>query len=1723
MKTKTETRNFEINLEDELKITNPKKSKGKNGKATKFLFKKSSRLEKIYLNHKYFSLFNLIYFILFLFLSPKNILSSDYYIELKVTSTGYQEILSDKFTGGFPSAIYVNKEVQILRDRKVYVESENHIIKLEWENRINNFTYMFFNVTSIKYAKMNYITQYNSNMSYMFYNCYNLNDFIYEASNTISYAISDTISMFYNCSNLTSFSFKNLYLNQFCNNGYWSSDLYYCYSSGYRDKYRNMSYMFYNCQNLANISFSNEIAYINDMKGMFYNCISLTSIDVSKFKTKYDNNYYADLSYMFYNCRKLSSLDFSSNFYVKDMNSMLYNCISLETININNFYSHNFYSHYINASRLFYNCYNLRTINGNFDSLYMKDTREMFYNCSSLEYNKDDNYFEITIANQNSYMDINMSCMFYNCKNLQKVNIQSGGYNNYLLPTDFRLMFYNCVKLTRVDFSYYSAHSAQNMSYMFYNCVVLQSFNGDCSDKSNSASLIAEKRTMKGMFQNCKELTTLTWPSSINTKNVEIMWDMFKGCSNLKVLDLNNFDTSQVTDMESMFEECSSLDTLSLSSFNTDNVQYMNRMFYNCKSLKSLNFNNITSKSLGTMHHMFYNCSSLQYLNLFSLTEKDQSIEEMFKGASTNFQFCIKENEDMPNIFKELFEMQGTKRVCNNNCYPNDNNRVSIETKKLCCKDVEYEGSCYENCPKRTRVNGENTLRTCKNFSCPYDNSNPRKIYYNYNQSDCIASIPRGYFLDNEELKTIDKCHDDCVDCEKRATDSSTNCKTCIEEKPHIYKGNCYKECLRGKYNDTLCFCFDEKCELCPEEAALDGLCSICSKDYYKKAVDVDKTYFDCFKNLEKHYLKNNLYYSCYQSCQTCNISGEEALHNCLTCDSNNSFPFKKQGYYNCYPNCTYFFYFQDNNEQKYTCTEDNKCPATYDLIVADIGQCIQDCQHSEYYKYQFLNKCYSYCPEDTIEIEGKEYFCKLSCPFERPFMIKSQQICVSNCTIIDRRDEECVTNYFGNRSNFEIQDKILTDIEDHLTSNTFNFTMINDENIIIKEKDTNYELTTTNKKTSNSITSSIDLAQCEETLRDYYSISPDKILYLLKYDVFLPGKEGPTVEYRVYYPLENPNNLELLDLTICEGKAIVVSYGVNITGDPDLYNKNSPYYNDLCVSYKTSDGIDMTIEDRQKQYIDNNKSLCEEDCTFVAYYEETKKVDCSCGVKFNLPLVSEITIDKNKLYKFMDIKKIANFDVLKCYKLLASKVGLITNFGFYLYIPSIITYFLCVILFYVREFNQLKKQINDIVYAKKILKYIEDKSKKKPKPKPKPQKPPEPKPIIKGPKYIQPIIFQVIDKMQNLMNNNKNKKSKTIKSLKTNDKTKMKRGTKENKNENILIEDNNIDNEVQSNIKDDKNDKDNNLIDNDIQNKKPVRKKKKNSKKNAPPIKETVSKPKPENTLVNKNLPTSGNNKDAKKKGLELITYNYLDKIDASNDINNEEKEKIKIIMKYNDSELNVLDFQPALKYDTRNYFQYYFSLLKTKHIIIKIISKTDYNSRMIKIYLAFFHFSLCLTVNALFFNDGTMHKIMEDGGDFNIIYQLPQIIYSAIITFIFENILNFLALSEENVLSIKHEKIFRLVPRKAKEIIRVLQIKFLNFFLLSFALMIAFWYYVSCFCAVYRNTQYHLIKDTLISYGTSMLTPLGLNLIPGLFRIPGLKNHKEFLYLLSKIIQLF
>ena len=152
-------------------------------------------------------------------------------------------------------------------------------------------------------------------------------------------------------------------------------------------------------------------------------------------------------------------------------------------------------------------------------------------------------------------------------------------------------------------------------------------------------------------------------------------------------------------------------------------------------------------------------------------------------------------------------------------------------------------------------------------------------------------------------------------------------------------------------------------------------------------------------------------------------------------------------------------------------------------------------------------------------------------------------------------------------------------------------------------------------------------------------------------------------------------------------------------------------------------------------------------------------------------------------------------------------------------------------------------------------------------------------------------------------------------------------------------------------------------------------------------------------------------------------------------------------------------------------------------------------------------------------------MHKIYEDEGSFNFIYQLPQIIYSSLISNVLDILLKLLALSEGNILDYKKNKDKKDLGKRKNELNNKLKIKFILYFIISFLLLLIFWYYLSMFCAIYRNTQYHLIKDTLISFGLSLIYPFFIYLLPGFFRIPALsnpKNKRKYLYNLSLLFQM-
>ena len=570
------------------------------------------------------------------------------------------------------------------------------------------------------------------------------------------------------------------------------------------------------------------------------------------------------------------------------------------------------------------------------------------------------------------------------------------------------------------------------------------------------------------------------------------------------------------------------------------------------------------------------------------------------------------------------------------------------------------------------------------------------------------------------------------------------------------------------------------------------------------------------------------------------------------------------------------------------------------------------------------------------------------------------------------------------------------------------------------------------------------------------------------------------------------------LDENVKEINKKLNSYGYNI------FDQNDSFYNDICTKYTTENGTDITLSDRRTDIYDlvSNISLCQKGCNFEYYNSITKKAKCNCVTQEKSSFISNLKEIKNNFFNQENLIDIfskglanSNFMIMKYYKLALSFKDHLYNYGciimtilFLLFIIFMIKF--CIkdhikinifILIIINEYFPYFIYSNNVMVQNQILnnkKKLKDNKKEnksneniKKFNKRNSGKKEETKKIISAP--LRKSKFRTI-KLE-LKNGNDSLNRIRNKSLNF------------NKNINIqFISNNNIKN--QKNKIYQKNEANQN-------NKKHKVKSRKNHIKNIKQKQKIVS---------------------------SLQSYDKLNIISENIDINEKKNEIL------NDQELNSLEYNSAIKYDKRTYFEYYCSLLKKKHLIFfSFIPTNDYNIISIKICLFFISFSLYFTINGFFFTDETMHNIyINNGTIIHFINQLPKILYSSIISILIQQILKLLCLSENNILKIKKENKIEIAKGKSKTIRRCLLIKFILFYILGFCLMIFFWYFITCFCAVYTNTQIILIKDTFLSFGLSMLYPFTINLLPGLFRISALRAHnkdKKCIYIIGQLVALF
>ena len=261
-----------------------------------------------------------------------------------------------------------------------------------------------------------------------------------------------------------------------------------------------------------------------------------------------------------------------------------------------------------------------------------------------------------------------------------------------------------------------------------------------------------------------------------------------------------------------------------------------------------------------------HNCSECysNYILLRDFNKKNcyQKCEFFYYFDKNNNYHCT-EGEACPDNYKLI----SSNKKCIDECY-NDDNYI-----------YEYNNNCVEICPSET--------------------------YYNYNRTLCLNKVPKGYFCNSTQAKTIDKCHENCETCNKGPSNSNNNCLTCPQlGNKFLDLGNCVSSCSKGTFEDPnnsniiRCKCsFNDKCLFCTEESIENNnLCLSCNKEngYYPKKDEETTTngFINCYNDSilsEGYYFNssNQQYEPCYSSCKKCSEIGDDINHKCDECKAN--------------------------------------------------------------------------------------------------------------------------------------------------------------------------------------------------------------------------------------------------------------------------------------------------------------------------------------------------------------------------------------------------------------------------------------------------------------------------------------------------------------------------------------------------------------------------------------------------------------------------------------------------------------------------------------------------------------------------------------------------------------------------------------------------------------------------------------------------------------------
>ena len=956
----------------------------------------------------------------------------------------------------------------------------------------------------------------------------------------------------------------------------------------------------------------------------------------------------------------LTTIDNSGNIFI-DKNNLSNNLTMI------------WYNPIENCEKLFQSVSSVTEIDlSNFDTSKVTTMRSMFDNCINVKY--------INFTNVITSSVTDMTNMFSGCSSLTSIDFSNFNTSKVTLMEN---MFLGCSSLTFLNLSNFDTSKLTKMKSMFSECQKLESIDLSNFDTSKITN-------MENLFSKCKSLTTLNL-SSFNTKKVKNTEKMFNECNLLKSLDLSKMDTSLLTNMKYMFYDCNALTSLNISNFNTSSVEDMERVFYGCNSLKYLNLLSFNTTSVLNMQFMFYGCKSLISLDLSSFAFNQVNMGSCFSSCySLKTIKFPKEQYIASDIYSMFYDCS------------------SLESLDLSCFDfffVENLDYLFYGCSSLTSLDTTKMeIVSATNMAFMFYGCNELTSLNFSNWITIYVENLNSIFYDCSSLRYLDL--------------SNFDSSSVIDMK------NAFFNCIKLTSINFGNFDTSKVTDMRSMFYGCSSLIELNVSSFNTSSVKNMKSMFFGCKTLTSLNLLN------FDIRNVINLAS--MFSECRNLDSINFYNYTEESVENLKD---IFFGTSDNlmicidNEKK---TENlvsqlsslkcaiNDCSLDWKLrrkkILYETRICTDNCLNNKNYQYEFKYFCYDKCPIGTHSSKDNKYICEEDpnkCIENYQFVDLEENICVEDCTSKDFFLGKCTFNLYNKQSQKTIIENIIDGI--HIGQlNSLLDDVIEDKkgDIMKQERDTLYQITTSynqNNKNYENI-STIKLDECENIIRHQYGLSKDETLIIFKIEKIIKGLKIPLIEYEIF----RSQIKQKIDLNYCikAGANIRIYIPLNINESILFkYDPNNSYYNDICYTYTTENGTDISLFNRKNEY-NYNMHLCTINCKYFGYDLDKKQVICQCKPRNNISLFS--VENKDDLIEYIiNIKSKTNLNVLKCSKVLFSKDGLIKNIGSYIILLIIILYIVLSIYFYMKGYILLYAQIDELLTSKILENEIELSSKK--------------------------------------------------------------------------------------------------------------------------------------------------------------------------------------------------------------------------------------------------------------------------------------------------------------------------------------------------------------------------------------------------------------------------